>query len=60
MTARIYVPDETTACSLGADEVADAVAKQLGDHGIDAVLIRNGSRGAFHLEPLLELERYRS
>jgi formate dehydrogenase iron-sulfur subunit len=57
MTARIYLPDETTACSLGADEVAAVVAQQIETHNIDAELIRNGSRGAFHLEPLLELEQ---
>ena len=54
--ARVYVPDETTACSLGADEVAQQVAEQLSRTKIPAELIRNGSRGAFHLEPLLEIE----
>ncbi|MDH3642351.1 MAG: formate dehydrogenase, partial [Gammaproteobacteria bacterium] len=56
MTARVYVPDETTACSLGADEVAACIEQQIDRHGIDAELIRNGSRGAFHLEPLVEVE----
>jgi formate dehydrogenase iron-sulfur subunit len=53
---KIYVPDETTACSLGADEVAQQVAEQLERNSIAAELVRNGSRGAFHLEPLLEVE----
>jgi formate dehydrogenase iron-sulfur subunit len=57
MTARIYVPNETTACSLGADEVAAVVEQQLRHHRIEAELIRNGSRGAFHLEPLIEVEQ---
>jgi len=55
MTARIYVPDETTACSLGADGVAAAVSRQIERHSLDAELVRNGSRGAFHLEPLVEV-----
>jgi formate dehydrogenase iron-sulfur subunit len=56
MIRRVFVPQETTACSLGADEVARKVAAELAKHSIDAALIRNGSRGAFHLEPLLEVE----
>ena len=57
MSARIYVPNETTACSLGADAVAVAIERQLGNHRIQADVIRNGSRGAFYLEPLVEVER---
>lgn len=56
MTQRVFIPDETTACSLGTDAVAKAVKAQLEAHGIDAELVRNGSRGAFHLEPLVEVE----
>jgi formate dehydrogenase iron-sulfur subunit len=55
MTTRIYVPDETTACSLGADDVADAVAREIKQRGVDAELVRNGSRGMYHLEPLVEV-----
>ena len=49
MSARIYVPNETTACSLGADAVAVAIERQLDNHRIQADVIRNGSRGAFYL-----------
>jgi formate dehydrogenase iron-sulfur subunit len=56
MTAQIYVPDETTACSLGADDVAGVIEQWIAEHQIDAELIRNGSRGAFHLEPLVEVQ----
>ena len=55
MTMRIFVPDETVACSLGADAVADVVAKSI-DGRLDAQLVRNGSRGLFYLEPLVEVE----
>ena len=47
----IYVPRETTAISLGADEVAARLAT------VDGVsLVRNGSRGMCWLEPLIEIE----
>jgi len=56
MNARIFVPGDTTALALGADRVADAIRAGAADRGIDITLIRNGSRGAFWLEPLVEVE----
>jgi formate dehydrogenase iron-sulfur subunit len=56
MTTRILVPDETSACSLGADAVADAIARQIESTGLDARVVRNGSRGMYWLEPLIELD----
>jgi formate dehydrogenase iron-sulfur subunit len=52
---RIYVPRDTTALALGADAVAQAIADGV-DPG-EVTLVRNGSRGAFFLEPLVEVER---
>ncbi|MGK2915748.1 MAG: formate dehydrogenase beta subunit [Porticoccaceae bacterium] len=51
---RIFVPRDTTACALGADEVANAIAAHASDTPIE--LVRNGSRGLFWLEPLVEVE----
>ncbi len=49
-TITVYVPRETSAVSLGADNVADRIA------GLDNVrLVRNGSWGATWLEPLVEV-----
>lgn len=57
MTAfRIYVPGDTTACALGADAVAELIAAGADGRGIGIELVRNGSRGAFWLEPLVEVE----
>ena len=56
MSTRIYVPADTSACSLGADEVAAEIAAQAAVRGLDIELIRNGSRGAFWLEPLVEVD----
>ncbi len=57
MTLRCYVPRDTTALAVGADEVATALQAAASRRGIELELIRNGSRGAFWLEPLVEVER---
>ena len=53
---KIFVPADTTACALGADSVANEMAAQAKIRGLDVNIIRNGSRGAFWLEPLVEIE----
>jgi formate dehydrogenase iron-sulfur subunit len=47
---RIYVPRDSAARSMGADEVAAALAAA----GME--IVRNGSRGLLFLEPLVEVE----
>jgi formate dehydrogenase iron-sulfur subunit len=56
MSMRIYIPQDVTACALGADEVAETIAKGAQGRGLEVEVIRNGSRGAFWLEPLVEVE----
>jgi formate dehydrogenase iron-sulfur subunit len=56
MAVKVYVPRDATACALGADAVAAAVRTEAGARGIEVDLVRNGSRGAFWLEPLIEVE----
>jgi formate dehydrogenase iron-sulfur subunit len=57
MTAiRIFVPIDTTACALGADRVAASIEQGARGRGLEIELIRNGSRGAFWLDPLVEVE----
>jgi formate dehydrogenase iron-sulfur subunit len=56
VSLRIYVPRDTTAIALGADAVAQALIEEAGKRALDIELIRNGSRGMFWLEPLLEIE----
>jgi formate dehydrogenase iron-sulfur subunit len=53
---KVYVPRETTAVSVGADEVAIAIARKSKEIGSDIQLVRNGSWGASWLEPLVEVE----
>ncbi len=55
-TTRIYVPRETSAVSVGADDVAMAIAGEAKKSGTAIELIRNGSWGATWLEPLVEVE----
>ncbi len=50
------MPADTTACALGADAVAIEIATLAQNKGLDFEVIRNGSRGAFWLEPLVEVE----
>lgn len=56
MSYKIYVPCDTTAVSVGADKVAAALSQQAQEQGLELTLVRNGSRGLFWLEPMLEVE----
>ena len=53
---RIYVPRDTTACSLGADQVAGRFATAIADAGLNMEVLRNGSRGLYWLEPMVEVD----
>jgi formate dehydrogenase iron-sulfur subunit len=56
MITRIFVPRDSTALALGADEVAMAIAEEAARLQLDVQIIRNGSRGMLWLEPLIEVE----
>ncbi|NMF87330.1 formate dehydrogenase beta subunit [Aromatoleum petrolei] len=56
MSIRLYIPIDSTALSLGAERVARAIAEEAARRGIDLGIVRNGSRGMFWLEPLIEVE----
>ncbi|MET8226427.1 NADH-ubiquinone oxidoreductase-F iron-sulfur binding region domain-containing protein [Streptomyces sp. NPDC005301] len=51
----VYVPRDSAARSVGADEVADALRQAAPDGGPDIDVVRNGSRGMLWLEPLVEV-----
>ena len=55
MIPRIYIPGDSGAIALGAEKVAKAIAKELAERGIEAKIVRNGSRGAYFLEPMVEV-----
>jgi formate dehydrogenase iron-sulfur subunit len=55
VTATIYVPCDSAAVSVGADDVASAIARAAQLRGLELRIVRNGSRGMFWLEPLVEV-----
>jgi formate dehydrogenase iron-sulfur subunit len=56
MATTLYIPGEATALALGAEAVAQAVAAEAARRQQPVRIVRNGSRGAFWLEPLIEVE----
>ncbi|MFI5445843.1 formate dehydrogenase beta subunit [Polaromonas sp. UC242_47] len=55
MNTTIYVPRDSTAIALGANEVVAAIQREAQARGIPVRIVRNGSRGMFWLEPLIEV-----
>ncbi len=51
---KIFIPKDTSAVAVGADDVALALSHAR--ETLKAEICRNGSRGAFWLEPLVEVE----
>jgi len=51
----VYVPRDSSALSVGAEEVASAIAEGARRAGVTLTLVRNGSRGLYWLEPLVEV-----
>lgn len=56
MTTTVFVPCDAIALSLGAGGVAGAIVDEATRRGIDVRVVRNGSRGLFWLEPLVEVD----
>lgn len=56
MSIRVFVPSDSSAKAVGAEAVASALATEAAARGIDIELVRNGSRGMYWLEPLVEVE----
>jgi len=59
MSTTVYVPGDAGALSVGAGEVAAAVSAEAKRRGVELNLVRNGSRGAYFLEPLVEVRTSR-
>jgi formate dehydrogenase iron-sulfur subunit len=56
MTARVYVPADSSALSVGANQAAQAIAAEAKARGLDVTVVRTGSRGLFWLEPMIEVD----
>lgn len=53
---KVYVPRDSSALGLGAEQVAAAIRAEAALRGADIQLVRNGSRGLYWLEPMVEVE----
>ncbi len=56
MSTRVFIPADTLAVALGADDVAKAISQEARARGANIEIIRNGSRGACWAEPLVEVQ----
>src|SRR5260370_25643814 len=52
MSATVYIPRDSSALSMGAGAVADAIGAEAKRRDADIRIVRNGSRGLYWLEPL--------
>jgi len=53
---RIFVPLDSAAVALGADEVVAAISQEATSRNLEIEIVRNGSRGMHWLEPLVEVD----
>ena len=53
---KVYVPRDSSALGLGAEAVAEAIQSEAARRNLELSLIRNGSRGLYWLEPMVEVE----
>lgn len=56
MTQRIFVPRDASAVSVGAERVGRTIENEAKNRGLSVEIVRNGSRGLYWLEPLIEVE----
>jgi formate dehydrogenase iron-sulfur subunit len=55
----VYIPRDTTALSLGSDKVARSIQQMADENNLPLHIVRNGSRGLYWLEPMIEVETER-
>jgi len=55
MVTKVYIPRDSSALAVGAEKVAAAIAAEAKSRGLDVEIIRNGSRGLYWLETMVEV-----
>jgi len=55
MSSTLFISCDATALALGAERVVRAIGAEAARTGSDVRIVRNGSRGMFWLEPLVEV-----
>jgi formate dehydrogenase iron-sulfur subunit len=53
---RVFVPADAAAIGVGADEVAAEIGRFAEQRSTQVKIVRNGSRGLYWLEPMVEVE----
>jgi formate dehydrogenase iron-sulfur subunit len=53
---KVYISRDSSALGLGAERVAEAIQIEASRRNAAVELVRNGSRGLYWLEPLVEVE----
>ena len=56
MSLRLFVPGDAGAVAVGSDAVATALRDAASRRDVPIEIVRNGSRGLYWLEPLVEVE----
>ncbi|MBU6297031.1 MAG: NADH-quinone oxidoreductase subunit NuoF [Alphaproteobacteria bacterium] len=55
MTTRVFIPRDSGALAVGADDVATALTAAVRKRNIPIEIVRTGSRGLYWLEPMVEV-----
>ena len=55
MVTKVYIPRDSSALAVGAEKVAAAVAAEAKARGLEIEIVRNGSRGLYWLETMVEV-----
>jgi formate dehydrogenase iron-sulfur subunit len=55
-TVTLFVPKDSAAIAVGADEVVAAIERVAASRGLPVSIVRNGSRGLLWLETLIEVQ----
>lgn len=58
-THTLYIPRDTTALALGSDKVAELIEQLADKNKLPLHIVRNGSRGLYWLEPMIEVQTER-
>ncbi|MBV1698608.1 MAG: NADH-quinone oxidoreductase subunit NuoF [Hyphomicrobiales bacterium] len=53
---RLHIPIDAAALAVGAEDVARAIESAAARHKVAVEIVRNGSRGLYWLEPMVEVE----
>jgi formate dehydrogenase iron-sulfur subunit len=56
MTLRLFIPIDAGALAVGAEAVATGIRAAAARHKVAVDIVRNGSRGLYWLEPMVEVE----